>query len=45
MENHFLDTKLHTNFATFLYAYQLETAILTRYVSLDAADAERLVKI
>lgn len=42
MDNNILDTKLHTRFAIFLYALQLETTLLTRYVFLDAADAERL---
>ena len=43
MDKTLLDTKLHTRFAIFLYAFQLETAMLTRRVYLDAADAERLV--
>lgn len=38
-----LDTKLHTRFAIFIYALRLETALLTRRVYLDAADAERSV--
>jgi hypothetical protein len=38
-----VDTQLHTRFAIFLYAFQLETALLTKRVPLDAADAERLV--
>ena len=36
-------TTLHTRFAIFLYCYRLETAMLTRRVFLDAADAERSV--
>jgi hypothetical protein len=43
MDNNLLDTELHTRFAIFLYALRLETAMLTKHVSLDAADAERLV--
>lgn len=45
MPNQTLDPKLvlYTRFAIFLYAYQLETALLTRRAALDAADAERLV--
>lgn len=38
-----LETPLHTRFAIFLYTFQLETAILTKRVLLDAADAERSV--
>jgi hypothetical protein len=34
---------LHTNFAIFLYSFQLETAMLTGLVLTDAADAERSV--
>jgi hypothetical protein len=44
MADNILDTKLHTRFAIFLYALQLETAMLTKRVYLDAADAERSVK-
>jgi hypothetical protein len=44
MADNVLDTKLHTRFAIFLYALQLETAMLTKRVHLDAADAERSVK-
>ena len=44
MADNVLDTKLHTHFAIFLYALQLETAMLTKRVHLDAADAERSVK-
>jgi len=40
-----MDTQLHTRFAIFLYALQLETALLTRSVFLDAADAERSVTL
>jgi hypothetical protein len=43
MDGNLLDTKLHTRFAIFLYTYRLETAMLTRRVHLDAADAERSV--
>lgn len=43
MDKNILDTKLHTRFAIFLYALRLETAMLTKRVYLDAADAERLV--
>lgn len=32
---------LHTSFAIFLYSLQLETALLTKRVFTDAADAER----
>ncbi|KAM3077106.1 Mitochondrial fission 1 protein [Clarireedia jacksonii] len=39
-----LDTRLHTLFAIFLYSLQLETALLTRSVFLDAADAESPLK-
>jgi hypothetical protein len=41
MAGNILDTKLHTRFAIFLYALQLETVMLTKCVYLDAADAER----
>jgi hypothetical protein len=34
---------LHTGFAIFLYGFQLETALLTKLVLTDAADAERFV--
>jgi hypothetical protein len=44
MAGNVLVTKLHTHFAIFLYALQLETALLTKRVHLDAADAERSVK-
>lgn len=44
MANNVLDTRLHTHFAIFLYALRLETAMLTKRVLLDAADAERCVK-
>jgi hypothetical protein len=44
MDETFLSTELHTRFAIFLYAYRLETAMLTRRVLLDAADAERSVQ-
>jgi hypothetical protein len=44
MADNVLDTKLHTHFAIFLYALRLETAMLTKRVYLDAADAERSVK-
>jgi hypothetical protein len=44
MADNVLDTKLHTHFAIFLYALRLETAMLTKRVLLDAADAERCVK-
>jgi hypothetical protein len=44
MADSFLDTKLHTHFAIFLYALRLETAMLTKRVPIDAADAERSVK-
>jgi hypothetical protein len=40
MASNVLDTKLHTHFAIFLYALRLETAMLTKRVLLDAADAE-----
>ncbi len=43
MDNEILDTELHTRFAIFLYCFRLETAMLTKRVHLDAADAERLV--
>ena len=44
MDDSFLDTmKLHTPYTIFLYTYRLETAMLTRRVYLDAADAERSV--
>ena len=45
MADTFLDTKLHTHFAIFLYALRLETAMLTKRVPLDAADAERSVNL
>ena len=45
MADNVLDTKLHTHFAIFLYALQLETAMLTKRVHLDAADAERSVNL
>jgi len=41
MDGSILDTQLHTRFPIFPYALKLETAILTRYVPSDAADAER----
>ena len=44
MESNVIDTKLYTRFAIYLYAFRLETAMLTKYVTLDAADAERLVR-
>ena len=44
MDENSLDTKLHTRFAIFLYTYRLETAMLTRRVYLDAADAERCAR-
>ncbi len=44
MANNVLDTRLHTHFAIFLYALRLETAMLTKRVLLDAADAERCFK-
>jgi len=43
MDRNVLETPLHTRFAIFLYTFQLETAILTNRVHLDAADAERPV--
>jgi len=43
MDHRVLDTQLHTRFAIFLYALRLETAMLTKLVPLDAADAERFV--
>ncbi len=43
MDGPVLDTKLHTRYAIFLYTFQLETAMLTSRVHLDAADAERSV--
>jgi hypothetical protein len=43
MDHRVLDTQLHTRFAIFLYALRLETAMLTKHVPLDAADAERFV--
>lgn len=43
MDPNVIDTKLYTRFAVYLYAFRLETAMLTRYVPLDAADAERSV--
>jgi len=45
MADTFLDTKLYTHFAIFLYALRLETAMLTKRVLLDAADAERSVNL
>ena len=39
-----LDTKLYTRLAIFILAFRLETALLTRRVHLDAADAERSVR-
>lgn len=44
MDDRLLDTKLHFRFAIFLYTYRLETAMLTKRVELDAADAERSVE-
>ena len=41
MDRAILDTKLHTRFVIFILAFRLETALLTRRVRLDAADAER----
>jgi hypothetical protein len=43
MDHRVLDTQLHTRFTIFLYALRLETAMLTKHVLLDAADAERFV--
>lgn len=44
MSTEILDTRLHTLFTIFLYQFRLESAMLTRLVILDAADAERLVR-
>ena len=38
-----LDTQLHTRFKVFLYAFRLESVMLTSLAIPDAADAERLV--
>jgi hypothetical protein len=40
-----LATKLHTLFTIYLYAFRLHTAMLTKSVYLDAADAERCVSL
>lgn len=43
MATEILDTQLHTRFTVFLYAFRLESVMLTRLAIPDAADAERLV--
>ncbi|KAF7901152.1 uncharacterized protein EAE97_005261 [Botrytis byssoidea] len=44
MATEILDTQLHTRFTVFLYAFRLESVMLTRLAIPDAADAESPLK-
>ncbi|KAF5874409.1 putative mitochondrial membrane fission protein [Botrytis fragariae] len=44
MATEILDTQLHTRFKVFLYAFRLESVMLTRLAIPDAADAESPLK-